>query len=100
MAFKAAKISNQMFQKDFLIVFYFSFQEFVEIDQWAHLDIAGVMDNKGDILYMGDGMSGKCVSVIKMTIVFQPLKSNVDYFTTDNTLEKYIRARCTETSGF
>ena len=75
-----------MFQKNFLIVFYFSFQEFVEIDRWAHLDIAGVMDNKGDILYLGNGMSGKCVSVIKMTIIVQPFKSNVDHFTTYSTL--------------
>ena len=35
------------------------FQEFVEIDSWAHLDIAGVMTNEGDVPYMGSGMSGQ-----------------------------------------
>lgn len=27
-------------------------------DNWVHLDIAGVMTNKGDVAYMGKGMSG------------------------------------------
>ena len=34
-------------------------QEFVEIDKWAHLDIAGVMQNQGEVSYLGNGMSGK-----------------------------------------
>lgn len=26
---------------------------------WAHLDIAGVMANEGDVPYLGSGMSGE-----------------------------------------
>ncbi|XP_059148773.1 cytosol aminopeptidase-like isoform X2 [Physella acuta] len=34
-------------------------KEFVSTDNWVHLDIAGVMMNKGDVAYMGKGMSGR-----------------------------------------
>lgn len=27
---------------------------------WAHLDIAGVMESKGEISYLQKGMSGEC----------------------------------------
>lgn len=34
-------------------------KEFVSIKSWAHLDIAGVMSNAGDVPYLGAGMSGR-----------------------------------------
>ena len=36
-------------------------KEFVTCKDWAHLDIAGVMENKDEIPYLGKGMSGKAV---------------------------------------
>jgi len=33
--------------------------EFVENSEWAHVDIAGVMDNKTEVPYLGAGMSGR-----------------------------------------
>ena len=37
-------------------------KEFVTCKDWAHLDIAGVMENKDEIPYLGKGMSGRCES--------------------------------------
>ncbi|XP_054167234.1 cytosol aminopeptidase-like [Oppia nitens] len=34
-------------------------KEFVTNPNWMHLDIAGVMDNKDDVSYLGKGMSGR-----------------------------------------
>ena len=34
-------------------------QEFVEMENWAHLDIAGVMEAHGEYPYLSKGMSGK-----------------------------------------
>lgn len=34
-------------------------KEFVTAPNWMHLDIAGVMDNKDDVPYLGKGMSGR-----------------------------------------
>ncbi|KAK4291003.1 hypothetical protein Pmani_036135 [Petrolisthes manimaculis] len=34
-------------------------REFVSCDHWAHLDIAGVMENKDEVSYLGKGMSGR-----------------------------------------
>ncbi|BFY99051.1 hypothetical protein BsWGS_02091 [Bradybaena similaris] len=34
-------------------------QEFVQTDQWVHLDMAGVMSNTDDVPYLGKGMSGR-----------------------------------------
>ncbi|KAK3851450.1 hypothetical protein Pcinc_041900 [Petrolisthes cinctipes] len=34
-------------------------REFVSCDHWAHLDIAGVMENKDEVPYLGKGMSGR-----------------------------------------
>ncbi|XP_048746621.2 cytosol aminopeptidase-like [Ostrea edulis] len=34
-------------------------KEFVTNKNWLHLDIAGVMSNKGDVSYLGKGMSGR-----------------------------------------
>ena len=34
-------------------------KEFVSKSQFLHLDIAGVMDNKGEVPYLGKGMSGR-----------------------------------------
>ena len=34
-------------------------KEFVTVPAWAHLDIAGVMENKDEIPYLGKGMTGK-----------------------------------------
>ena len=31
----------------------------MEIDSWAHIDIAGVMDTKGETPFLGKGMTGK-----------------------------------------
>ena len=33
--------------------------EFVENSEWAHVDIAGVMDNKSEVPYLSAGMSGR-----------------------------------------
>jgi aminopeptidase len=33
--------------------------EFVENSEWAHVDIAGVMDNKSEVAYLSAGMSGR-----------------------------------------
>jgi len=33
--------------------------EFVKCEEWAHVDIAGVMDNKKEVPYLGAGMSGR-----------------------------------------
>lgn len=34
-------------------------KEFINVDKWAHFDIAGVMQAQGEITYLGHGMSGK-----------------------------------------
>ena len=34
-------------------------KEFVGTNKWAHLDIAGVMQARGEVPYLGNGMSGK-----------------------------------------
>eukprot|EP00794_Sanderia_malayensis_P018066 gene18066-19875_t len=34
-------------------------KEFVEIDRWAHIDIAGVMSSSGELPYLPKGMSGR-----------------------------------------
>ncbi|XP_022106709.1 cytosol aminopeptidase-like [Acanthaster planci] len=34
-------------------------KEFVTVPEWAHLDIAGVMENKDEIPYLGKGMTGR-----------------------------------------
>lgn len=34
-------------------------QEFVSCDNWMHMDIAGVMENKDEVSYLGKGMSGR-----------------------------------------
>ncbi|XP_047500081.1 cytosol aminopeptidase-like isoform X3 [Penaeus chinensis] len=34
-------------------------KEFVTCDHWMHLDIAGVMENKDEVPYLGKGMSGR-----------------------------------------
>lgn len=33
-------------------------QEFVKLNDWAHLDIAGVMEAHGEFPYLTKGMSG------------------------------------------
>ena len=42
----------------FIIFFHLRFQEFVTNKNWLHLDIAGVMSNKGEVPYLGKGMAG------------------------------------------
>ncbi|CAN7941264.1 unnamed protein product, partial [Ixodes hexagonus] len=39
-------------------------KEFVKAQHWAHLDIAGVMDNKDEVPYLGAGMSGRPVRTL------------------------------------
>ncbi|KAK8786284.1 hypothetical protein V5799_023905 [Amblyomma americanum] len=39
-------------------------KEFVKCPQWAHLDIAGVMENKDDVAYLGSGMAGRPVRTL------------------------------------
>lgn len=39
-------------------------KEFVKAAHWAHLDIAGVMDNKDEIPYLGAGMAGRPVRTL------------------------------------
>ncbi len=34
-------------------------RKFVSVPSWAHLDIAGVMESKGEISYLQKGMSGE-----------------------------------------
>ena len=34
-------------------------KEFINVDKWAHIDIAGVMQAQGEIPYLDNGMSGK-----------------------------------------
>ncbi|MPC13202.1 Cytosol aminopeptidase [Portunus trituberculatus] len=34
-------------------------REFVSCDHWMHMDIAGVMENKDEVSYLGKGMSGR-----------------------------------------
>ncbi|XP_013778400.1 cytosol aminopeptidase-like [Limulus polyphemus] len=34
-------------------------KEFVPVDNWLHLDIAGVMENKDEVPYLSKGMSGR-----------------------------------------
>lgn len=34
-------------------------REFTSCPSWIHLDIAGVMENSGDVAYLGKGMSGR-----------------------------------------
>uniref|UniRef100_UPI00358E6517 cytosol aminopeptidase isoform X2 n=1 Tax=Myxine glutinosa TaxID=7769 RepID=UPI00358E6517 len=34
-------------------------REFVTAEHWAHLDIAGVMENKDEVPYLGKGMAGR-----------------------------------------
>ncbi|KAL3246920.1 hypothetical protein MRX96_057362 [Rhipicephalus microplus] len=38
--------------------------EFVKCPQWAHLDIAGVMENKDEVPYLGSGMAGRPVRTL------------------------------------
>lgn len=46
-------------QKKFNDIILYTSQEFVSCDHWAHLDIAGVMENKDEVPYLGNGMSGR-----------------------------------------
>jgi aminopeptidase len=39
-------------------------QEFAEITNWAHLDIAGVFTNEGQVPYLGNGMSGRPIRTL------------------------------------
>ncbi|EEC00857.1 leucine aminopeptidase, putative [Ixodes scapularis] len=39
-------------------------KEFVKAEHWAHLDIAGVMDNKDEVPYLGAGMAGRPVRTL------------------------------------
>lgn len=39
-------------------------KEFVTCSSWAHLDIAGVMQNKDEVPYLGKGMSGRPVRTL------------------------------------
>ncbi|XP_049276314.1 cytosol aminopeptidase isoform X3 [Rhipicephalus sanguineus] len=39
-------------------------KEFVKCPQWAHLDIAGVMENKDEVPYLGSGMAGRPVRTL------------------------------------
>lgn len=41
------------------LLFNICLQEFVTCDHWMHLDIAGVMENKDEVPYLGKGMSGR-----------------------------------------
>ena len=34
-------------------------RQFTRCDKWLHLDIAGVMENNGDVSYISSGMSGR-----------------------------------------
>ncbi len=34
------------------------FKDFVDIEKWSHIDIAGVMDTKGEVPYLPKGMAG------------------------------------------
>ena len=43
-------------------------QEFVEMEDWAHLDIAGVMDASGDVPFLGKGMSGMCILTVILIV--------------------------------
>ena len=45
--------------------FLFLIQEFVEVDRWAHLDIAGVMESHGEEAYLNKGMSGGLLPLIR-----------------------------------
>ncbi|XP_047128998.1 cytosol aminopeptidase isoform X1 [Hydra vulgaris] len=43
-------------------------KEFVSIENWAHLDIAGVMTNEGEITYLPSGMSGRPTRTLIETV--------------------------------
>ena len=34
-------------------------QEFVEVESWAHIDIAGVMQSGGELPFLSKGMTGR-----------------------------------------
>ena len=48
-----------------MFVFVFVFEcsspcrQFTTCPSWLHLDMAGVMENAGDVSYLGKGMSGR-----------------------------------------
>ncbi len=41
-----------------ILIFHFILQDFVSIERWSHIDIAGVMDSQGEIPYLAKGMAG------------------------------------------
>lgn len=43
-------------------------KEFVDVKSWAHLDIAGVMSNEGDVPYLSCGMSGRPTRTLTETV--------------------------------
>lgn len=55
-------------------------RKFVSVPSWAHLDIAGVMESKGEILYLQKGMSGEgiCIEQLVCSIGAGWLLSIVD----------------------
>jgi len=41
-------------------------KEFVNIDKWAHFDIAGVLQAQDETSYLGSGMSGEKMQIVCM----------------------------------
>ena len=39
-------------------------KEFINVNKWAHLDIAGVMKAQNETSYLGNGMSGKKIQIL------------------------------------
>jgi len=44
-------------------------KEFVGTNKWAHLDIAGVMQSRGEVPYLGNGMSGERILVVVCDLI-------------------------------
>lgn len=45
-------------------------KEFVTCDHWMHMDIAGVMENKDEVAYLGKGMSGRPTRTVATFVDF------------------------------
>lgn len=43
-------------------------QQFVSCDHWCHIDIAGVMENRDEVPYLGKGMSGRPTRTIAQAL--------------------------------
>ena len=54
-----------------------STQEFVSVPNWAHIDIAGVMENTGEVPFLEKGMAGVVITCMSFPYRFKACFGNL-----------------------